>query len=304
MHEAYTKLMLQQNLSVEADAAFYEKLENTQPKKRMQPTLRAAAIAACILLLIPVTVLAVESIFGVIKVTQCERPTYDDKPGVGLDIQYENIKDYAIKDFPKHLQELEEGEVIYHESWTDAEEYLGIDLLANSLFTDADTRQRPQYFDSWNGPRKHCQGIYRVMDGQFYSASIQAAFHRSGVSFDVAATVTADHPTVNKEDILKYYHGNCITYLDRHGTQIDTEQYTTQAGIPVLIVTVSRNSLNVYNIGADILDCNAYFAVNDISYEVCISGWSFGTNDLDTYASPKEKIMATMIEVLEGFTLE
>ena len=62
MKDAYAKLMVQQHTTSDGDAAFYEKLEQTQPKKRSNPILRAAVVAACLCLLIPVTVYAVQNI--------------------------------------------------------------------------------------------------------------------------------------------------------------------------------------------------------------------------------------------------
>lgn len=302
MKENYTKLMLQQHTS--ADSAFYEKLENTNVTKRHKPVWKAAVAAACILLLIPVTVMAVENIFGITKVTQCERPTYDDKPGIGLDIQYENLENHELKAFPKHLQELKERQIISHDSWAEAESYLGIDLLENPLLTAEDTKQMTPFAGSKLGEREHCLGIYRALDGQFYAGTVQAGYQRNGVDFVVSAMVTAQHPTVNQEEIAKYYHGTSITYLDRYGIEIETEQYTTQEGIPVLIVIVSRNQRNVFDSGADVYDCNAYFAVNNVSYAVINNGFSFTSDDRKTYANAKEKVMEVMTEVLEGFTIE
>jgi hypothetical protein len=57
MKEEYTKLMVQQHTSPEGDAAFFEKLETVQTNKRI-PAWKVAVIAACIALMIPVTVWA------------------------------------------------------------------------------------------------------------------------------------------------------------------------------------------------------------------------------------------------------
>ena len=83
MKEAYTKLMVQQHTSAEGDAKFFEKLETAQAKKRI-PAWKVAVIAACICLIIPGCVWAAETIFGVTKVTQTERPDYYDRPGIGF----------------------------------------------------------------------------------------------------------------------------------------------------------------------------------------------------------------------------
>jgi len=302
MKDAYTKLMAQQHTS--NDAVFYEKLANTAATNNHTSAWKAAVAAACILLMIPVTVWAAESIFGITKVSISQRPTYNNKSGIGLEIQYENLENYELKDFPEYLQTLEEGQVISHTSWAEAESYLGIDLLDNPLLTEEDTKTMTPFDGSKLGEREHCLGIYRVADGQFFAGSIGAGYQRNGVDFIVSATATAQHPTANPEDIENYYHGTSITFLDKHGTDITTEQHTTRAGIPVLIVIVSRNQLNAYDNGADIIECNAYFAVNNVSYCVVINGSSFSSHDRENYSNAKEKVMEVMLEVLEGFVFE
>lgn len=302
MKEAYTKLMLQQQTS--NDAAFYEKLENAQKQKKYRSGWKAAVAAACICLLIPVTAWAAETIFGVINVTQSQRPTYHNKPGIGLDIQYENLENYDLKDFSKSLQALEETQVISHTSWEEAERYLGIDLLQNPMLTEDHTKNMTPFDGSKLGEREHCLGIYRVADGQFISGSIGAGYQRNGVDFIVSATATAQHPTSNLDDITNDHHGTSITFLDKNGIDVTTEQYMTRAGIPVLIVTVSRNQLNVYDSGAEIVECNAYFAVNNVSYSVINYGFSFSSLDRETYSGAKEKVMEVMLEILDGFVIE
>lgn len=301
MNEAYTKLMQRQHTS--KDAVFYEKMEMIGTKKRHTPIWKTAAAVVCICLLIPVTVWAAENIFGVTKVMQCERPMSDNRPGIGLDIQYENLQNYSLSDFSGQVQKLENRQIIGHNSWEEAETYLGIDLLDNPLLTAEDTKQMTPFEGSKKGEREHCLGIYRTADEQFYAGTVQAGYQRNGVEFVVSAMVTAQHPTVNNEDIANF-HGTSITYLDYYGTEIETEQYTTQEGIPVLIVIVSRNQHNVYDSGADVLDCNAYFAVNNVSYTVMNNAFSFTSDDLENYANAKEKVMDVMLEVLDGFTLE
>ena len=304
MNEEYTELMMQQSLSADADAAFFEKLENTSGKKKCFISWKVAVATVCILLLIPVTAWAAEYIFSVTKVTKIERPTLDNKPGIGLDIQYENLENHDLKDFSKSLQALEETQVISHASWEEAEKHLGIDLLQNPVLTEDHTKNITPFDGSKPGEREHCLGIYRVADGQFISGSIGAGYQRNGVDFIVSATATAQHPTANLDNITNDHHGTSITFLDKNGIDITTEQYMTRAGIPVLIVTVSRNQLNVYDSGAEIVECNAYFAVNNVSYSVINYGFSFSSLDRGTYSGAKEKVMEVMLEILDGFVIE
>lgn len=48
----------------------------------------------------------------------------------------------------------------------------------------------------------------------------------------------------------------------------------------------------------------AYFAVNNISYTVDIGEWSFSPLSGEEFETAEEKVMTTLLEVLEGFTLE
>ena len=304
MNEEYRKLMMHQSPSTEMDTAFYENLERAQPTKTYRITWKAAVAVVCVLLLIPVTVWAAETIFGVTKVTKIERPTLDNKPGIGLDIQYENLENYDLKDFSKSLQALEETQVISHTSWEEAEKYMGIELLQNPVLTEDHTKNMTPFDGSKLGEREHCLGIYRVADGQFISGSIGAGYQRNGVDFILSATATAQHPTANLDNITNDHHGTSITFLDKNGIDITTEQYMTRADIPVLIVTVSRNQLNMYDSGAEIIECNAYFAVNNVSYSVINYGFSFSSMDRETYSGAKEKVMEVMLEILDGFVIE
>lgn len=297
MKDAYTKLMVQQHTTTDGDAAFYEKLEQAQPKKRANPILRAAVVAACLCLLIPVTVYAVQNIFGLAKATQMDRPLSDNQPGIGLDIHYENIENFSVKDFPKHLQKLEEGELLLHSSLEEAAQHLGLALIDNPILTAEGTNQVAAFKERG----KHHQTFCGVYDGQLIFTQVQSVYKRNDVQFKVSAMATVEHPTLDEAE----YHSINITYYDHHSRKIQTEQYTTQAGIPVLIVTVRDGA--IYNYDADygaLSDCFACFAVDNISYQIELTGWHFDSEDRDTFATPEEKVKATLLEVLDGFVIE
>ena len=315
MKDAYTKLMLQQHTV--KDAVFFEKLENANTVKRRKPVWKAAIVAACILLLIPMTTWAAESIFGVTKVTQTERPTYhDNKPGSGLDIIYENIEDYHIEDFSKHLQELKEYEEVLHESWAAAEEYLGIDLVDNIHFTATDTYCRPAFVDETHRstsvhPEKHVQTLKRfgknaqstcwVYNDRLYASRVAAEYERDHTVFLVRAMVSVDLPAEIKDDVYNYYHGYSITYADRNNEKVDieTEQYVTPSGIPVLIVTVTSDGKLNDSIKSNdweyLEDCVAFFSVNNVTYSVHAYLNSSYTED---------QVVSTLQEFLDGFVIE
>ena len=245
------------------------------------------------------TVWAAENIFGVHMVTRMERPTYDNKPGIGIDIQYENLENLEQEAFSPQLQALEEGQILYHESWQEAESYLGIDLLDNPLLTAEDTKRMTPFNGDKLGDREHCMGIYYAAEGQFFAGRIAAGYRRGNIYFYVSAMATAQHPDVDQDMLSKNYHGTSITYFGKNNAQIDTQQYTTSSGIPVLIVTATRGQLNEFDDG--LLECTAYFAVNNISYTVTYGGGSYDLHDTDLWT---DQVLGVIKEVLEGFTLE
>ena len=298
MKETYTKLMAQQAPSPEADAAFFEKLNHFNISTKYKPLWKAAVAAACILLLIPVTVWAAENIFGATDVAICQRPTpISGVAGIGLDIQYENIENYAVKDFSKHIQKLEESEEVLHENLAEAEEYLGIDLVDNQVLSAADTRQVAAFKERGKQFKTYCC----IWEDHLLFADVQSFYHRNDVRFQLTATVTADHPTVDEAE----YHNTNITYFDEHNREVLTEQYMTQAGIPVLIVTVMEDAYRWDDHdNRAILDCFACFAVDNVSYKLEPKSWEFDDDDLDKYVDMDEKVIATLKEVLEGFVIE
>ena len=297
MNEAYTRMIMQQSPSKETDAAFYEKLNSSTTKKPHGVSWKAAVAAVCILLMIPVTAWAVESIFRLTKVTVCERPLPDNRPGIGLDIYYEDIKNHSPKDFSKHIQKLQEGEGRLHATLEEVEEYLGLDLVDNPVLSAEDTHP----VGAFKEPGKNFQTYCHIVEEHLLFADVQSVYNRNNIRFKVTATATVEHPTI-EEDV---YHSTNITYFDHWARDIETDQYMTQAGIPVLIVMVREGA--TYNYGADygaLLDCFAYFAVNNISYKIEINGWSFSSDDREHFATPEEKVMATLMEVLDGFVIE
>ena len=307
MKDDYTKLMVQQHTTAYGDAAFFEKLEKVQPKKRI-PAWKVAVIAACVCLIIPGCVWAAETIFGVTTVEQMKRPTYDNKPGVGIDIKYENLEDYHIEDFSEHLQELQEYEQVVHTNWAEAEAYLGIDLLDNIHFTANDT----YCVAAFKERGKNAQTTCWVYEDQMFAASVDASFERDQTYFWVQTMVSVDLPPEIKDDVYNYYHGYSATYYEsdyeRDNIQMKTEQYTTKAGIPVLILIATSdrnfNDRSTYNDWEYLDECIAFFAVNNVTYRVDAQWKAFGTDDLDRYASPLEKTMPALLEFLDGFVIE
>ena len=284
MKDTYTKLMLQQHTA--KDAAFYEKLENTNAVIKRKPVWKAAIVAACILLMIPVTVWAAEIVFRTTTVTKHNDITIHGEPGIGMQIRYETIQSHPISEFSDHLQTLTESTLIAFDSWEQAEADLGIKLLANPILTDANTHRvhDNHWIKEYAG--EHCHGYYVGTDGQLFYGTIRAVYERNNLTFSVTAKVTAEHPS-KTEEMLREYHGIHIGYDSELDSQVATENIVTKNSIPVTILAIGIGESTSYV---------ALFAVNDISYEIRSIGTKGDWNNDAVYAS--------IVEVLEGFTVE
>ena len=284
MKEAYTKLMLQQNLA--SDTTFYKKLENTTKQQKHHISWKAAVAVACVLLLIPVTVWATENIFGVTKVTRFNNITYQDEPGVGLEIQYEDLQSYPISEFSEHLQTLSEKTMLTFDSWAEAKQYFGIPILSNPILTDDNIHRVNDTYWSDAPAGAHCHGYCLVKDGQLYYGTFRATYQRNNITFSVSAEVTVEHPSYTEER-LRQYHGIYIEYAEKWNSQVTTSNIVTHNGIPVTILAVGIGESTEYI---------ALFAVNDISYQIRSVGMNGPLND--------DAVYAVITEVLDGFTVE
>ena len=290
MKDAYTKLMVQQHTS--EDATFYEKLENIGTGRKHKPIWKSAVAVICILLLIPASVWAAESIFGIANITVHKQKTsIDNLPAVGMDIQYENIENYTLKDFSSHLQKLEDDEEVLHSSLEDAEKYLGLDLIKNKVLSAEDTQQ----VSAWGETGQNHQTYCGVQDRQLLFAQVQSVYTQKDIRFKVTAVATVEHPTADGKE----YHRINTDYFDQNNRNVHSEQYMTKAGIPAMIVTVKDDMSN--GIPMDYFTC---FAVNNISYKIEPAAWVFSGEDFEKYESPEEKLKVKLTEVLDGFVIE
>lgn len=303
MKDAYTKLMLQQHTA--KDAAFYEKLENTNAAIKRKPVWKAAIVAACFLLLIPMTAWAAESIFGITRITIGEGKDWEGKDAVVFHREVENVEHIPITEFSAYLQELKETQWVYFDSWEDAEEKIGVDFIDNPLLdeekTQPYTRKRTYGHDergiayaALNTKDTPYRGVYYAADEQFFAASFSAEYYRDRSRFMITTYMTTDHPLMT-EEIFLVYHG----FGDRYYNDTDsitTEQYVTKNGIPATIFYVDFD--NSYGL----IRPYAYFSVNNISYHIEFT--QFGSQNDETAEQTKERLLALLREILDGFTVE
>ena len=303
MKDAYVKLMVQQHTA--ADAVFLKKLEQVQPQKKMRPVLHAAIVAACICLLIPVSAWAVKSIFGITKVTIGKGKDFFGKDAVVMHRDVENVEHIPLEDFSPYLQELNETQWLYFDSWEDAEEKIGVVFLNNSLLDDKNTQpytrkkkyehdERGIAYAALNTKETPYRGVYYAADEQFFAASFSAEYYRSRVRFMITTYMTADHPLMT-EEIFLVYHGFGERYY-KEDVNVTIEQYVTKNGIPATIYYTD------FDTPFGVIDPHAYFSVNNISYHIEFT--QFDTQQGETDAQTNERFLALMREILDGFTLE
>lgn len=307
MKDAYTKLMVQQHTS--EDAAFFEKLENAKSDKKRKYALNALVASACIILLIPITVLAAGFFSHPVKTAEIHYSREYDKTNiedrlyqsadninmVGYEIFYDNLKKLPIKDFPKEARKSNDLSVSY-ESWDEAVADLDIGCLNNSIFSDEGTENVFLSRES-----SHCLLEYTGIDNQPFCACLKADYVRDHIAFSVSATVAIDHPSKD-EDYYENLHSYSISMAYRHRPKYEYETYVTTNGIPVDIVKYYTNSGG----GEKWANYSASFAVNNISYHIFLKRYDSGYNpsaDPDK-TSYSQRAKAVLLEVLDGFTFE
>jgi len=307
MKVAYTKLMVQQHTS--EDAAFYEKLENTS--KTRKPVWKAAIVAACILLMIPVTVYAINFLthdaqtmetHGTMEPLPTDSGFYDWRfrhvdviPTDDFEVNFGDLKRFSIKEFPRNVRKAN-SMVVHYDSWEQAVDDLDLGYLNNTVLADDDTEKtKLRVAINYGEEPTHCMMEYVGLDDQPCLAYLHANYERNDIELTVQANIGIEHPTALEEYYeMLHTHGYGMPHRDR--PKYEYEAYTTANGIPVTITKTTATQHYFHY--------SAYFAVNNISYSVDIGEWSFSPLSGEEFETPEEKVMATLLEVLEGFTVE
>lgn len=303
MKDAYTKLMVQQHTSADADAVFFEKLESTG--KQHKSVWKTAIAAVCILLMIPVGVWAAESIFGMTRITIGKVKNIDGKDAIVMHRDVENVEHIPIEEFSPYLQELKETQWLYFDSWEDAEEKIGVEFIDNLILDDENTQpytRKKKYGHDERGiayaalktKATPYRGVYYAADEQFFAASFSAEYWRNRTKFMITAYMTTDHPLMT-EEIFLVYHGFGDRYY-KENVNITTEQYVTKNGIPATIFYVDSNNSFGY------IHPYAYFSVNNISYHIEFN--QYGNQSEETAEQTNARLLALMREILDGFVVE
>ncbi|MBQ6997786.1 MAG: hypothetical protein IJN60_05370 [Oscillospiraceae bacterium] len=286
MNNPYRNLMEQKCLSEQAKQDFYSSLSCSDAKKVRRFPLKAAIVAACILLMIPITALAVENIFGISVVDTITGKMLNGRPGIGYEVNYPTATARPLSDFPEELQTLDGNKTVTFNSWQAAEAELGFTLVNNELFSSPHMIKSTAYNLRYDGigERVHCFTRYNGKDGQLYRATVTAAYLYQGTAITLQSTVTCSHPAISKEQEYEM-HWSGVLYESQDVAQISQEQYTAANGITATIVTAERN-------GNRPTQYEAAFFANGASYNITIHSY-----DAVRDAWTKD----TLIRILEAF---
>ena len=307
MKNAYTKLMLQQHTTDDGNAAFYAKLENAG--KVRKPVWKAAIVAACILLLIPVTVLAAKYIIHKPQVNEIDRVVKREAlynqakfkhmetiKEVGYEIEFPDIEFFSIEDIPEDHRYKENASVPY-DCWNAAADALNMGLLKNSfLESDVITPILVKFPSPYGSEPVHCSIGYCCADGQPFVIYQQARYQYEQLEFEVIAAINLEHPLLTEDD---YARTSKLSYSApyRNRPIITSEEHTTAKGIPMIIT--KRTTASEYQINLAHYDVD--FAVNNIMYHI-----GFGQTEGYIFREHNyiEEVEALIPQILEGFTLE
>ena len=277
MDKQYKNLMAQQNIGAETTAQFYEKLDKAETRRKPAHW-RAVLAAACILLIIPLTVLAVEHIFGTPKVKLGQLDWYDGPNGYS--IRFTNVDSMPLDALPEEAQDLTEIKRIPYASWEEAEKALGIDLLSNTFLANA--KKNTMRYDDLG--YVHSKITYSPYEGQLFYVGTAAYYKYEDVQLDLKAKIVVEHPAMD-EDAKQVLLGIEGAVTKPAEVDMSYEEYTTKEGIPVVILKIDRGITLQYT---------AVFAVNNVSYE--LTEWIHSDNE-----NGQEQIL---YDALDGFKLK
>ena len=287
MNNAYRNFMDQQCLSEQAKQAFYYNLQRAERKKPYRFLLKAAVVAACIILMIPITVFAIEAIFDISIVEIISGNTTTGKFGTGIEVSYPNVSSRPLSDFSEEIQTTDEHTTVIYNSWREAEEELGITLVNNTILSDENISKAYIYNLKSAGisNRVHCYAVYNGMDSQLYRARLTAAYRYKEMQITLKATVTCEHPGIlpEKENQL---HWSGVMYENHDVAEILQEEYVASNGIPATIIMISKTKNNDR-------DYRAYFTANGVSYIITVSPYD---------RKHPEEARDVLVDIIEAFT--
>lgn len=288
MHEAYKNLMEQQNPK-ETPAELMESLDCV-PTRKMPVYKKILIAAACLCLLIPTTVLAVENIFDISIVHSGPRKDLEGNDVIGYNIDFVTEKEIPLEEIGEQWQYLEEGVATKYETWQELQTDLGYDLLDNPILEqEYHTTRSCRTFDmSFRDQGVPCTILFRSYEGQLYSFSADAAYKMGGfmVNIDTEALVENPYTPQEAKDVITAVQ--FIFHDESDLERFSTEEYTAASG---LTATILKDSIS----GSDHVSYDAFFRANGVRYTVSIYG---------NVNNQEQTMREELIRILEAFTME
>ena len=286
MHEAYKHLMAQQNPN-ETPAELLASLE-CAPARKMRVYKKILIAAACICLLIPTAVLAVENIFDVSIVRIGPRKDLEGNDVIGYNIDFVTTKEIPLNKVGEKWRYLEEGVEPRYETWQEMQADLGYDLLDNPVLEqEYEAARALKTFDmTFRDQGVPCTNLFRAYEGQLWSFSPGASYKKGGFKVTLSADALVEHPNI-PEDVKGVF--TTVQYMLDNEEDLDrysTEEYTAASGLIATILKTSYPSSVTYD---------AFFRANGVRYTVSING---------NVNNPEQTLREELIRILEAFTME
>lgn len=270
MKERYRSMMEQAVLSEEAKADLLEKLERKCPAKKGVRVLRAALIAACACVVLIGGTFAAEYISnaGIVEfeVEMTPEVELDTENWSGYQVRFETLKNFSLNEFSEEftawyasMKTTGSDNVVEFDSWDDLEQFLGLELMNNSVLEQAE--KRTVELKDKNGDlmwERHCYGRFggRGGDGQCNGANVEAFYDCLGGDVHVFATIETEASLLHLGDpVFGMYYSK--SYYEKMGFQ--TEQYVAPSGLAATIVEGPNGRY-------------AYFALNGVAFYVHYTG--------------------------------
>ena len=287
MHEEYKRLM-QQQYPMEDASIFFEEAK-AAPTKRTPVYKKILIAAACICLLLPTAVLAVENIFDISIVHTGPRKDWKGNDVIGYNIDFVTTKEIPLGEFAEKWQHLDENIPVRYDTWQELQEDMGYDLLENPVLETNYQPYTPLLQFQTEGLQKpiRCAAFYRGFEGQLWSFNASAGYIKGNYKITLTAEALVEHPNI-PQDVKDVF--TSVQYLLDDESDLEhfsTEEYTAESGLTATLLT--------YDWGNNYFSYDAYFRANGVRYNV-----SMDACRKDLMPEAKER----MIEILEAFTME
>lgn len=274
------------------------------PAKSRKPRwFRMAIAAACVCMALLGVVYAMET--AGIRVTFFEK---DDQTPDGYQVELEpsyiplEQLSQAAQDYVAAYQD-RYIPTRYFSSWSDAVEFLGLDLPGNPVLEGCYKRYAQHFEFNGNDEGQHCTASFSSLSGEglvsirlsanyLWSGPDEAGVIR-GVGLDLEGRVyIKESEYYDGTEVRRGYHN-----LDDNGLE---EVYTTPSGLEAVIVRLHQ-SFSFSDHELETYDYVAYFVLDGIAFELTASRGGIAQPQGDIPPTP-ELALTALKEVLDAFS--